>query len=33
MDILKSADLGAVARTWGEVSKNLATNAPNFYMA
>ena len=33
MDIIKSADLSAVARTWGEVQKDLATHAPNFYMA
>ncbi len=33
MDILKTADLGAVARTWGEVQKDLATHAPNFYIA
>ena len=33
MDILKSVDMGAEAKTWTQVSNNLSTHAPNFYVA
>jgi hypothetical protein len=33
MELLKSADLSAIARTWGEVKKDMPIHAPKFYMA